>query len=261
MFFALSKLIGGFLYPETILVLLILAGAIAAIARKTRLATMVQYMAAAMVVLFGILPGGTWLALPLEARFPADPPLPDPITGIVVLGGTERVEQTAAWGQPSFSDPGPIIALVALSQRYPDAKVVFTGGSRSERNGHISEAAVVHDFLDAIGVRIGDIVYEDRSRNTRENALFSRELVQPKPSDHWILVTDAISMPRAVAVFEKAGWNVIPFPAGYRSAGAPGASLSFDLLGDLDLAGVAIHEWVGLFVYRIMGYTETLFPG
>jgi uncharacterized SAM-binding protein YcdF (DUF218 family) len=68
-------------------------------------------------------------------------------------------------------------------------------------------------------------------------------------------------MPRAVGVFRRAGWDVLPFPAGYLSSGDGRLSAIPDLVGELQLASTALHEWGGLFAYRFMGYTDELFPG
>lgn len=260
MFVVLSKALGGLVNPATLLAILVLGNALAAIAKRGRLAAMLLALSAGIVLVFGVLPGAVWLSVPLEARFPTNPPLPAHVAGIIALGGTERVEQTAAWGQPILSDPAPIVALLALGRRYPDARLVFTGGARSRVNKALSEATVVKRFVKELGTNEEAIIYEDRSRNTYENATLARALVKPKSGQTWILVCEAIAMPRAVGVFRAAGWDVIPYPAGYLTARQEGRIISFDILGGFSLAYVALHEWVGLVAYRLMGYTNALFP-
>jgi uncharacterized SAM-binding protein YcdF (DUF218 family) len=260
MFFTVSKIFGGIANPATLLAFLTLAAGTALLARRSRLATLLQSISIAIVLLFGVLPGANWLALPLESRFPADPALPPDVAGIIALGGTERVEQSATWGQPSLSDPGPIVALMNLGRRYPQAKLMFTGGPHPTSDSKLSEADVVRQFLNEVGADATAILYETNARNTYENALFTYELVHPHPGERWILIGQAIGMPRAVGVFRHAGWDVIPFPAGYLSGSKRAAALSFDLLGGLNLAYFAAHEWVGLIVYRLMGYTDEVFP-
>jgi len=260
MFFHLSKGFGFLVEPANLLGIMVLASALAAIARWRRLRVVSLSMSAAIVVVFGILPGASWIATPLESRFPAHPALPGDVAGIIALGGTERVEPSATWGQPTLSDPAPIVALLTLARRYPDAKLVFSGGLRSHQDAELSEATVARDFVNEIGTNHGAILYEARSRNTVENAVLTRDLVQPKSGEKWILVTQAISMPRAVGAFRKVGWDVIPYPAGYHTSANRGIPVSFDLLGGLRLASISLHEWVGLIVYRVMGYTDQLFP-
>lgn len=259
MFIVLSKITGPLINPAVILTILIVAGMFALMVRRRQFAVVFQLAALAIVVLLGVLPGATWLALPLETRFPADPILPPHVIGIIALGGTERIDATATWRQPILSDPTPIVKLVALARQYPNAKLVFSGGG-SRSFSTLKEGDVVRAFLTEIGFDANRIIYETQSRNTLQNAVFTYQLVRPKPDEQWILVTQAISMPRAVAVFRHAGWNVIPAPAGYMTASQSPGFISVNILGGMQLAAVAIHEWVGLIAYRLMGYTDQIFP-
>jgi len=254
------RALGSLLDPETLLGAAVIVGAIAGWFSR-RLATVLGMAAVALVVTFGILPGAVWLALPLETRFPSDPLLPEQVAGIIALGGTERLSQSEAWKRPIFNDPSPIAAMVALGRRYPQAKLVFSGGAGAPQRHTITEADVVRQFLKEIGAESDRVVYEEKSRNTFENALLTRDIVKPQPSERWILITQAISLPRAVAVFRHLGWNVVPFPAGYLSDGQAAPDVSFHLADGLKLASLAIHEWGGLLVYRLLGYTDELFPG
>lgn len=260
MYFLFARSFAPLLSPACLLGLLILAAAAARLLRRRVLAAVLFWAAVAIIVGLGVLPGGTWLALPLETRFPADPPLPQHVAGIIALGGTERLAASAAWHQPLLDDPTPILALIALGRRYPKATLVFSGGARAADDPGLSEADIVHRFLAELGVNAGRIIYENRSRNTEENAVLTHALVRPRPGDPWILVTQAISMPRAVGAFRQAGWTVIPFPAGFLTAGPRSAGLSLDVLGGVQLASVALHEWVGLLVYRLLGYSDAVLP-
>src|SRR4029077_5802696 len=137
-----------------------------------------------------------------------------------------------------------------LGRRYPDAKLVFSGGMHPRNAASPPEAGIVDDFIRALNIDYSRIIYEARSQNTLENALFSRDLVQPGAGERWILITQAISMPRAVGVFRHAGWDVIPFSGGYLSNGNGRFSAPPDLLGGLRWASSALHEWGGLIAYR-----------
>lgn len=260
MLIEILRLLGRMLEPPLLLFIFILASVAATLLRRRRTALLLQAITSVIFVLIGILPGGVWLALPLERRFTANPSLPDHVDGIIALGGTERVEQSAASGQPVFSDATPILALLTLGRQYPEAKMVFTGGMHPRKAASPTEADIVHQFLQAIEIDDSRVIYEARSRNTLENALFSHDLVHPGADERWILISQAISMPRAVAVFRHAGWNVIPYPAGYLSSGDGRFRASLNLLGELHLASIAVHEWGGLLAYRLMGYTDELLP-
>lgn len=246
--------------PSTALSIAVLGGAAALIAGWRRTMLVCQAAAVAEVVLLGILPGGYWLTLPLEKRFSSAPDLPADVAGIVVLGGTERLRESATWGRPTFDDSAPIAALVALARRYPEAKLVFTGGSSHGIHVKLTEGQVVRQFLDEMGIPRDRIIFEERSRDTRENAVFTRDLVHPGDQEQWLLVAQAVSLPRAVLVFRHAGWNVLPVPAAYLTHSKDPSWPSFHLLGGLRLASTALHEWGGLLVYRLEGYTDAIFP-
>jgi uncharacterized SAM-binding protein YcdF (DUF218 family) len=100
------------------------------------------------------------------------------------------------------------------------------------------------------------IVLETKARNTRENGLFSRELLQEMGAGKVLLVTSAWHMRRSEAVFGKLGIDVIPAATDsflpQLSSGFP-----FGWLPDVDAMAVStrcIKEWIGLGVYRLRGW-------
>jgi uncharacterized SAM-binding protein YcdF (DUF218 family) len=116
--------------------------------------------------------------------------------------------------------------------------------------------------LEALGVAAERITAEEQSRNTIENAVFSRLLANPKPGERWLLVTSAYHMPRAMAAFGAAGFAVEAYPVDWRTRGPIDAFRPFSSLGDgLRRTDTAMHEWVGLLTYRLTGKTAALFPG
>ena len=125
-----------------------------------------------------------------------------------------------------------------------------------------TEAEAVRNFWRAVGIDQGDVLYEDRSRNTIENAEFTKALVQPKPGERWLLVTSASHMPRSIGIFRKAGFPVIAFPVDFHTTGdvwrprIPHSTSRGFLLSDM-----AAHEWIGLVLNRVAGKSDTLLPG
>jgi uncharacterized SAM-binding protein YcdF (DUF218 family) len=103
------------------------------------------------------------------------------------------------------------------------------------------------------------MTFESRSRNTRENALFSRELMRPKPGEVWLLVTSAVHMPRAMGAFRAVGWTMLPYPVDYLTTGeaVPPLRLAPDGLRSLGAVG---HELAGLAYYRLRGWIGALLP-
>ena len=87
-------------------------------------------------------------------------------------------------------------------------------------------------------------------------------LCAPNPSSGWLLVTSAFHMPRAIGVFEKAGFDVVADPVAYRTLG-PGNGWQWDLDpgSGFRIFETAVHEWIGLAVYRATRRIDSLFPG
>ena len=217
-------------------------------------------LATLVLATMAVLPLGIWLAEPLENRFP-QPVLPARVDGIIVLGGSSIPPISVARGQPALNGGAErLISFAELAGRYPEAKLLFTGGSGSMHAGRPSEAAVARATFLQIGFDPARVIFEDQSRNTQENVAFSRALAQPQPGESWLLITSARSMPRAVGVFRRAGWPVIGYPVDYGTPGKTGFVLDFDLTPAVNRVEGALHEWIGLFAYRILGRTDALFP-
>jgi uncharacterized SAM-binding protein YcdF (DUF218 family) len=206
-------------------------------------------------------PVDQWLVRPLDDRFPPVTAPPAHVDGIIVLGGSIDDLTSEDRGVPVIGAAGDrITAFVALARRYPEAKLVFTGGSGNIVQGMTNEAKWARILFASLGLPADRVIYENRSRTTRENATDSFALVRPRAGETWILVTSASHMPRAVGVFRHVGWPVLPWPVGYLSRDRlPGYSLS--LGARFAIIDWAAHEWIGLAAYRARGWTDALFPG
>ncbi|MCH7555118.1 MAG: xanthine dehydrogenase molybdopterin binding subunit [Proteobacteria bacterium] len=188
---------------------------------------------------------------------------------------TGKVPNTSATAASSGSDLNGMAARAAartikqrlivfadLARIYPDAKLVFTGGSGSLNPGALSEADVAQKILIIMGTDMGRIRFEREARNTFESGRKAKALALPNPSENWLLVTSALHMPRAMGVFRKAGWPVTAYPVDYRTGGAGGLRLRlrFNLAGNGNSTQTVIREWVGLAAYKALGRTDDWFP-
>ena len=204
MFFLLSKTLGVMLMPTNFL---IGAGLIGALLLATRFAAAGRKLLVVAVVMLGICawsPLGKWLLYPLESRFPpwnAANGAPD---GIVVLGGPIDAELSIAHGAAVVSSSADrIIAAAALAHRYPNARVVYSGGSANLVSNDAKEADYADRLFQGLGISRTRLLMERQSRNTQENAELSKVLAAPKPGERWLLVTTAYHMPRAVGLFRN----------------------------------------------------------
>ena len=263
MFLFVSKTLGALLTASNALIVVALAGAIALLFRRKQLGTALVWTAALGLVLLGWGPMGFILMRPLEDRFPRPPNDMLEPTGIIVLGGVVGAP-TVPRGAIALSEDGERLSETAtLAHRYPNARIVVSGGTFGSRSDADNEASISKRFLMNLGINESRISTESRSLSTAENAAFTRELVMPQPGQRWLLVTSASHMPRAVGTFRRVGFPVIPYPVGYTTAGLPGDYEVIRLNASTNLARVdaAVHEWLGLIAYWLTGRTDALLPG
>jgi len=219
-------------------------------------------LGAAMLLTVGaisILPLQDWLLRPLEEYFPV-PELPARVDGIIVLGGAETPRVMAARGWPEVnSNADRLIGFVALARQFPDARLVFTGGTAvPDKDRPVTEADVAAAVFAKLGLDPARVIYERESRNTAENVWLSRPLAQPKAGETWILVTSARHLPRAVGTFNAADWPVVPYPVDFLTGGP----VEFEFLPLRRLAALDFlaKEWLGLLAYRALGRSNELLP-
>jgi uncharacterized SAM-binding protein YcdF (DUF218 family) len=263
MFFVLSKVLGFLTLPSN---LMLFAGLIGAVLLFTRFASTGRRIVAVsfiLVLLFGMLPLGDVLVYPLENRFPSWDPAHGTPDGIVVLGGAIDPDLSAVHGETSINDAAERITVVAdLAKRYPRARIVYSGGSGNLFSPDKSEADYVFGLFKSFGIPRDHVLLERKSRNTWENAVFSKELVQPKPKERWLLVTSGFHMPRAIGAFRKAGFPVEAYPVDWRTADLPHVLTSVNAFASgLGATDLAMHEWAGLLAYWVTGRCSSLFPG
>lgn len=207
-----------------------------------------------------LLPSGIWLD-PLENRFRAPDRLPLEVDGVVVLGGALSVQRSHERGRPELTEAGDrLTALIELARRYPQAKLLFTGGSAALSKQPLREADLIADFLGRLGMGSDRLILERDSRNTHENVVFSKALADPADGQVWLLVTSASHMPRAVGVFRRYGWPVVAYPVDFQTTGKIEWRSYPDLEGGLIAATRASKEWVGLVAYRLLGWSNSFFP-
>lgn len=264
MFFVLSKLLWALVAPLNLLALILFAGAGLMFTRFARGGRRLVVLAAAGFFVFGVLPVGAFMLRALEDRFPAPPAdMPAP-AGIIVLGGGVNEVVTRLRGPVELSGSGDRMTEAAiLARRFPQARLVFTGGSAAVFGSPYREAHAARQLFLGLGLPPEQLVFEDESRNTFENAIFTRDLVKPKAGERWLLVTSASHMPRSVGIFRKAGFEVTPYPVDYNTLGTPGDFSLFppDVGAGLGATARAVREYIGLLAYWFAGKTDALFPG
>jgi len=144
----------------------------------------------------------------------------DTIAGVIALGGSLARAAEAA----------------RIATRHPGARLVVTGASKAE-----------YDIARRLGPQ-GAFLIEPNARNTYQNAVFTKRLVEPRAGERWIVVTSAVHMPRAMGAFASAGFSVEPWPI-------------YDLNGSgPSVASAVEHEVLGLLAYFVLGRSNAVLP-
>jgi uncharacterized SAM-binding protein YcdF (DUF218 family) len=254
--FFLGKILGLITQPLVWVVLVLLAACLSLLLRRVtdglRLVTLA----------LGLLTLTSWQALPefllrqLETRYAEIAPDADlrGYTGVIVLGGATasgRVQQDHT--QPLLNEAAErMTAPVAMLRTNSQLRVLFTGGEGNLRGIGQTEAERARIFFETLGVPASQVQYEDQSRNTYENAVLTAKLTGVNPKDRWLLLTSASHMPRSMATFVKAGWNVTAYPVDFRT-GQTSDWLDFNLASGASNWETALHELVGILAYRLTG--------
>lgn len=252
----LSKLLNLLAQPlNAVLVLLALALLVGA--RKPRLRSALVAGSLGLLVLTGVTALPDALIHRLEKQ---SPELTDAVdlrgyTGMVVLGGAlESGRVSAHFQQALLSNSAErMTGAVALWRRNPHLRIVFTGGEGELFGKGPSEAQRAQRFFGEMGVPPAALVLEAKSQNTYENAVFTAKLDGIDPQQRWLLVTSAWHMPRSLAVFQKAGWNVTPYPVDFRAVPEWSPLTNYNLRDGADRWELVLHEWIGLAAYRLTG--------
>jgi uncharacterized SAM-binding protein YcdF (DUF218 family) len=249
-FSAPSNLIGAAIVVGFVLLLL-----------RLRIGIIVAAVSVAGLLAAGFGPLGNVLLTPLEERFPEWRYPHRHVDGIIVLGGSyDFVRHPYLSMIVLEEDTEPLALVIDLARRYPEAKVIVSGGSSYSHD--VTEASIMKDYFTSFGIAPERIVTEDRSLNMVQSAQFTANLLRPDPSSRWLLLTYGHLMPRAVGAFRKAGFELFPFaihvrnPSGWDVMWNSDRTLA-ENLGKLDIAA---HEWLGLAYYKLKGYSDEWFP-
>ena len=263
MFFFLSKTLGTMLLPVNFLIGVGVLGGVLSATRSAVLGRRLLIASVVFLAICGFSPVGKLLLYPLEQRFPSWDAARGGPDGIVVLGGSIEPEVSAARGKAVLIHAADrIVAAAALARQYPNARIVFSGGnSNLVSDNSAKEADYAISLFESLGIAGERVITERRSRNTLENAEFSKAVANPKAGERWLLVTSAYHMPRSVGLFRKAGFAVEPYPVDWRVDSARLFAFSPHSIEGLERTDIAVREWIGLAAYWATGKIDTLLPG
>lgn len=237
------------LLPPTIFVVLGISGLL--IARRYRyLGRTVMVVSVMSLLVLSTDAGSAWLIRPLEQQSPqATSTEKNKSQAIVVLGGGRA---RVASRDGDYDQVGPITLIrlraAARLQRETHLPLLVSGGA-PDGQGESEAVLMARSLKDDFGVEARWV--ESNSINTNQNAILSAQLLRKENIQQILLVTDAIHMPRARWAFEHAGLRVAPVPSHFVASGDFHLASFIPNAQSLKNSHYAIHEWLGLLVYRL----------
>jgi uncharacterized SAM-binding protein YcdF (DUF218 family) len=247
--FFLKKIATGFLLPPGILIILLLAGAFF-VRRRMRL-----FLAglSVLIYLISIAPTKDLLLMPLENRFKV-PGAEEVRSGdaYVLLGGGVNDSAPDMYGNGMLTGDSMIrLMTVYRLYRVERKPIIVSGGAVGTER--VPEGQIAKKLLLQMGVRAEDVIVENASKDTYENAQFVAELSSKRGIRRIILVTSAFHMERSVLLFRRHFQEIIPYPAGHYAQAAPYSLLSFiPDAGALACVSIALKEYMGIIFYRMI---------
>lgn len=213
-------------------------------------------------VILGALPVGYNMVVLLERQYARPDLMPKQVDGIIVLGGAFNSTLSEKTGMISANgNINRMIDFADLSRKYPRAKLVFSGGSGSLGKPDRKEADDAEAFMKMVGMNTRRVTFERNSRNTYENVKYSKEIVNSKKGETWLLVTSSFHMPRSVGVFKHFDWPVIPYPSGPKTDGKYKLwPTPFGVPNSFFMLGKATKEIIGAAIYYFSGKSAFLLP-
>jgi uncharacterized SAM-binding protein YcdF (DUF218 family) len=263
MFFYAAKILWFFAQPSSAIAFALTLGTILVGTAWHRLGRWLLVGGLAALLVCGLTPLSELLILPLENRFPRpDLARGGPVTGVIILGGAEDARSDPPRELAGLNEAAErVTEAVVLARRFPDARVVFAGGSAAMLTTELPESVTMGRLLEALGVAKERTMLESRSRDTYENAVLTKRLIDPGPGQRWLLITSAWHMPRAMGCFRRAGFPVEPWPVDYRTSGRLEIWLNTGVPEGLRRMDFVMREYVGLVMYYLTGRTGALLPG
>ena len=191
----------------------------------------------------------------LETRYEPVSPLPH-VDAIVVLAGAVNLSISTPEYIEFYKGVERILTGIRLVQEGYGDVLIIAGGSGSIYDQTKSEAVFLRQFAIDLSVPEEKILIDPSSRNTYENAVNTKAIMEQHGISSSILVTTASHLPRSMGCFRKLGLNPIPYPVDFHSPPDPDYHI-LDIIPNADAlenTSFALHEYIGLLTYKLVGY-------
>ena len=257
MSFYLSKILWLIVNPFNIFIFITLFTMFLYFINFRRLSLIIYLINFIFIALISFLPIGSYLTYIIEKEFHTNTKIPERVDGILILGGATNPLLFKEFDQISLNGSAErLVESVMIIRKFEKAKVIFSGGSGIVNRSDLGHSQVAKLFYKQMGVDTNKIFFEDKSRNTHENIIYSKKIAKPKKNENWLLITSAFHMKRALLIAEKNNWKFIPYAVDFKNIKEFKLTPNLNLLSNLNSFQSGLHEWLGLVSYYLMGRTE-----
>ena len=257
MSFYLSKILWLIVNPFNIFIFITLFTMFLYLINFRRISLIIYLINFIFIALISFFPIGSYLTYIIEKEFHTNTKIPERVDGILILGGATNPLLFKEFDQISLNGSAErLVESVMIIRKFEKAKVIFSGGSGIVNRSDLGHSQVAKLFYKKMGVDINKIFFEDKSRNTHENIIYSKKIAKPKKNENWLLITSAFHMKRALLIAEKNNWKFIPYAVDFKNIKEFKLTPNLNLLSNLNSFQSGLHEWLGLVSYYLMGRTE-----
>ncbi|WP_348623157.1 YdcF family protein [Paenibacillus peoriae] len=243
------KFLYSFVLPPGLFIL-VMAGLVVWLWKRARIPAVVLLLVTLLLYVSSTNLAGDLLISSLEKQYPQ----PRTVQGdvIVVLGGG------ATQGTPDINGQGNLLGSAAnrllTAARLHEATglpILFSGGQVFGDSGN--EANIAQRQLLELGIPAKDILIENRSLNTQQNAVYTSQILGKHQLTRPVLVTSAFHMPRAALEFQRAGMQAIAYPTDYLASEKLSlyAGKLSPSAGAMSTTGTALKEYLGILALKL----------
>ena len=261
MSFYVAKIFWLIINPFNILIILSLSTFLAYFLDFKKIKLISIFFLSISFIIFCILPTGNYLIYQLEKNFHdyADLSKIKKIDGIIIMGGSTNPYLSKIYNQTMFlSSAERMIEAKRVINKFPNAKIIFTGGSSKMINNKYKESSDAKKFFLQNKIDINNIIFEDNARNTFENILKSEKISNRNENEKWLIISSAYHLTRSINVAKKIGWNLQPYATDFQVPKKFRFYVSIDFFSNLASMQLATHEWIGILYYFFTGRTERI---
>ena len=251
--FYLSKIVNFFTNPLHILFLIILIQLfVIFFTESKKLVIFFSKLFLILFLFFGYSPLSNFFLSKIEdyilpSKFPIQQ-----LTGVVVLGGSFETGLESKERNQVFlnSSAERLTKALEIYKKNPKVIILFSGFSGKINLQGWDESELAKKFFIDQGVPTENLLFENKSRNTFENAFFSKDIIK-KYKGTWGLVTSASHMPRSYFLFKKQNVILEPISVDFKTGTSQIFWLTFDLSKGLINWRIIFHEMIGISYYKI----------